>query len=280
MSYGENEAVRGIDLEVRRRRDLRLPRPQRRRQDDHGRDPRGLPQTDRGRGAGAGRGPRARRERLARPDRHRPAVEQPRPLPDRARVARTVRRVLQPPALGRGDDRAGRPGGEGRRAGAQALRRPAAAARRRHGAGRRPRAALPRRADHRLRSLRPAPVLGRDRGPPRPRQDDLPHHPLHGRGAAPRRPGDDHRRRPDRRRRHPRGPRRTREGRRRRSATATPRGEEVTIETARPGAGAQPPHRRRAGARRGARRPRSDAPLARGRLPRPHLDRPRRREPE
>ena len=37
---------------------------------------------------------------------------------------------------------------------AQALRRPAAPARRRHGPGRRPRAALPRRADDRLRSRR------------------------------------------------------------------------------------------------------------------------------
>ena len=159
-----------------------------------------------------GEDPASTRARLARPDRHRPAVEQPRSLPDRARVARALRRVLQPPALGRGDDRPDRPRGEGRRTGAQALRRPAAPPRRRHGAGRRPRAALPRRADDRLRPLRPAPVLGRDRGPARPRQDDLPHHPLHGRGAAARRPGDDHRGRPDRRRGHPRGPRRTRKG--------------------------------------------------------------------
>ena len=41
------EAVRGIDLEVDARRDLRLPRPQRGRQDDHGRDPRGLPRPRR-----------------------------------------------------------------------------------------------------------------------------------------------------------------------------------------------------------------------------------------
>ena len=102
---------------------------------------------------------------------------------------------------------------------AQALRRPAAPARRRPGADRRPRAALPRRADHRLRPLGPAPVLGGDRRPARARQDRLPHHPLHGRGAAARRPGDDHRRRRDRRPRHPRGPRRPRQPARRRSAT-------------------------------------------------------------
>ena len=271
MSYGETEAVRGIDLEVRRGRDLRLPRPQRRRQDVDGRDPRGLPQTDRGRGVGARRGSGARGERLARPHRHRPAVEQPRPVPDRARVARTVRRVLQPPALGRGGHRPRRPRGKSRRAGAQALRRPAAPPRRRHGAGRRPRAALPRRADHRLRPLRPAPVLGRDRGPARPRQDGLPHHPLHGRGAAPRRPGDDHRRRPDRRRRDPRGPRRTRQGD---DHDPLPRrgGRGGLDRDPRPGARAEPAHRRRDGARRGPRGPGSDAALARGRLPRPHRD--------
>ena len=50
--------MRGIDLEVATRRDLRLPRPQRRREDDHGRDPRGLSQAQRGRGQRARRGPR------------------------------------------------------------------------------------------------------------------------------------------------------------------------------------------------------------------------------
>ena len=42
-SYGDVEAVRGVDLEVDAGRDLRLPRPQRRRQDDHRLGPRGLP---------------------------------------------------------------------------------------------------------------------------------------------------------------------------------------------------------------------------------------------
>ncbi len=78
---------------------------------------------------------------------------------------------------------------QGRCAHRQPLRWPAAPARRRHGADRRSRAALPRRADDRLRSLGPAPGLGDDRRPARPRQDGLPHHPLHGRGAAARRPG-------------------------------------------------------------------------------------------
>ena len=52
---------------------------------------------------------------------------------------------------------------QGRRPRRQPLRRPAAPARRRRRADRRPRAALPRRADDRLRPLRPPPGLGRDR---------------------------------------------------------------------------------------------------------------------
>ena len=131
---------------------------------------------------------------LARADRHRPAELPPRPLPDRARVARPLRRLLRRAAADRGDDRAGRPRRQGRRPRRLALRRPAAPPRRRHGADRRPRAALPRRADDRLRPLGAAPGLGDDRRPARARQDRLPHHPLHGRGAAARRPGDDHRR--------------------------------------------------------------------------------------
>ena len=66
--------------------DLRLPRPQRRRQDDHGRDPRGLPRAQRGRGRGAGPGPgrarrRAWRERIG----HRAAGVPPDARADRAR---------------------------------------------------------------------------------------------------------------------------------------------------------------------------------------------------
>ena len=55
---------------------------------------------------------------------------------------------------------AGRAGGEGRRPGLDAVGRPAAPPRRRPRPDRRPRAAVPRRADHRLRPLRPPPGLG------------------------------------------------------------------------------------------------------------------------
>ena len=70
---------------------------------------------------------------------------------------------------------------------------------------------LPRRADHRLRSRRPPPVVGADRRPARPRPDDPADHALHGGGAAARRPRGRARRRPP-----DRGGRARRAGRRRR----------------------------------------------------------------
>ncbi len=48
--YGDVKAVDGLDLEVRRRGVLRPARPQRRRQDDDDRDPRGPDDSRRGRG--------------------------------------------------------------------------------------------------------------------------------------------------------------------------------------------------------------------------------------
>ena len=58
----------------RPRRDLRPARPERRRQVDDRRDPRGLPPAHGGRGQRARHRPRARRPRLEGPARHRAAV--------------------------------------------------------------------------------------------------------------------------------------------------------------------------------------------------------------
>ena len=106
--------------------------------------------------------------------------------------------------------------GRARRPRRDAVRRPAAPARPRARHRRRPRAAVPRRADHRLRPVRPPPGVGADRRPARARQDDPPHHPLHGGGAGAGRP----RRRDRRRPRDRRGRRRTRSARRRASRSS------------------------------------------------------------
>ena len=90
------------------------------------------------------------------------------------------------------------PVGEGRRSRRAALRRPAATARRGAGADRRPRAALPGRADDGLRPLGATPGVGGGGEPARARQDRVPDHALHGGGAGAGGPGGDHRRRPDR----------------------------------------------------------------------------------
>ncbi len=65
-------------------------------------------------------------------------------------------------------------------------------------ADRRSRAALPGRADDGLRPLGATPGLGGGGEPARPRQDRVPDHALHGGGAGAGGPGGDHRRRPDR----------------------------------------------------------------------------------
>ena len=110
------------------------------------------------------------------------------------------------------DDRARRPDRAARRTHRPALRWAAAPPRRRAGADRRPRARVPRRADDRLRPLGSPPRLGGDREPARARQDDLPHHALHGRGAGAGGPRGGDRRGRDRRRGHARDARRPRSG--------------------------------------------------------------------
>ncbi len=85
-------------------------------------------------------------------------------------------------------------------------RRPAPPARHRDGAGARSEADLPRRADHRARPAGAGESLGAHlRAAHRSRRDDLPDHPLSGRGRRALRPHPGHRPRRDRRERHPRG---------------------------------------------------------------------------
>ena len=146
----------------RRSRDLRLPGAERGREDDHGRDPRGLPRAQRRRGLGARRRPRERRVAVAPADRDRAPGVQHAARAHGARVARALRRLLRVAAIGRRDDRAGRARERRRSAGRPPVRRPAAPARRGSGAGRRPGAPVPRRAHDRLRSLGPAPGVGGD----------------------------------------------------------------------------------------------------------------------
>ncbi len=228
--------------EGRARRDLRRARAERRGQDHHRRDPRGLPQARQWRGLGARRGPAARRAGLAQPDRHRPAVRGRPRRADRRRDGPPLRGLLpRRPRRGRGHrgrraDRQGRPRGPGQLSGW-----PAAPPRRRARHRRPPGAALPRRADHRVRPGGPAFVLGPDRGPARGRHDGAAHHALHGRGRAPRGPLRRRPRRPDRRSRRARRARRRAASSRPPSGGTTTRAHEERTLTPRPSWPTSPP---------------------------------------
>ena len=191
------EAVRGLDLEVRRRRVLRPARartaPARR---PRSRSSKGCSTPTSGdvevlglrwaprRGArcASGSASRCRRRSFA----------------DKLTVARDARAVPhRSTARGRRADevhRAGRRSREKRDAWVeQPLRRAAAAARGRVRAGRRSGPAVPRRADDRARSAVAPPALGRHPRPARARADDPAHDALHGRGRAAVRPRRDRR---------------------------------------------------------------------------------------
>ena len=201
--------MRGVDFCVQRGRGLRPARPQRRRQDDHGRDPRGPPgahlrprspcsATTRGERAGA------LRERVG-------IVLQSCGVYPHLTVRESVAHFAALYAAPRDVDEvldAGRARQPGRHTGPDPLGRAAAAAGLRAGAGRRPRARLPRRADDRLRPRGAPAGVGDGALAARPRQDRPAHHALPRRGAGPRRPRGDHPRRRD--------PRRGRAGRPRR----------------------------------------------------------------
>ena len=136
---------------------LRAARPERRRQDDDDRDPRGCPEAGRRRRAGAGRGPGRRRPRLAGPHRRgQPGRgRRPRPSPSgrssttspvyHARRDRPAELIAAVGLEEKAGTRVGRLSGGQRRRLAVAL-----------GVQGRPGARLPRRADHRAWTRSPA----------------------------------------------------------------------------------------------------------------------------
>ena len=186
-------AVAGIDLRGRRGRDLRLPRSQRRRQDDDGADA----------------------DHAAAPDRRHARRRRPRRRRRSRRRARAIGVALQEAALdplmtgrelmrlqatlhglpaGRGQAASGRPArprrpDRGRRPPRRhLLGRHAAAARPRLGARPRAPGAVPRRADDRPRPGQPQGDLGGGPRAQRRGHDGLPDHPVPGGGRPARRP--------------------------------------------------------------------------------------------
>ena len=163
-SYDEVEARPRSQLRDRAGRDLRPARPERRRQDDDRRDPRGLPRARRGirRRCSASIPPRAGDSTGGSGS---ASSSSPRRCTRQPHVAESLALFAgyyeQPRDVGRGR-RAHRPRGEARRARAHALRWTAAPARPRARARRRSGPRLPRRADDGLRPAGPPPRLGVD----------------------------------------------------------------------------------------------------------------------
>ena len=233
------------------RRDLRLPRSQRGREDDHAADaghadPPGRRRRHDRRGGPAARpgaGAQAHRLRGAGQRHLRPS---PPPGVDLVHQARMYG-VSKSAAKGLADDgHRGLPARRLRRPQDQHLLRRAAPAPRCR-ARRHPFAPghLPGRADRRAGPAEPGPHVAGGAQAPRQGHDDLPHHPLPGRGRRALRPDLDHRCRADRRRGHPVGSQ-ARDLRRRHHRGPGHAG-----------------HRRRAGARRHARRHRRSSPNSR-----------------
>ena len=159
-SYGKTHAVQGVSFAVEEGACVALLGPNGAGKTTTLEVLEGYLHRDGGRVEVLGKDPQHADRALARADRHRAAGHGGRPVPDGARDPHPHRGLLPPSPRGRRGHRARRTDGEGRLADQQALRRAAAPPRRRLRHHRQPEAALPRRADHRLRPLCPPRRLG------------------------------------------------------------------------------------------------------------------------
>ncbi len=184
--FADVVAVAGLDLEVRRGECFGLLGPQRRRQDDDHRDPRGphAGRCRRGRGARRALGP-GTRSRAARAARH--------PAPGNAAQRQAVGRgdgpavpIVLPTAAATVDEvlGAGRARDEAPQLGRQAVGRPEAAAGAGLRAGRPARPAVSRRAHDGPRSAIAPPAVGPADAVSRRRRHDPADDALHGRSRA------------------------------------------------------------------------------------------------
>ena len=281
--YSGVRAVQGIDLDIRPGEIFALLGPNGAGKDHDGGDPGGIPEPRQRRGDRARLRSRTPADQAEEPDRDRLADPGRRAVPHRDRDHPDVRQLLPAPTAGCRGHRPGRAGRQARQPGHEAIRRPGAAARRRDRPSWRPRPALPRRAHDGLRPVSPAGGLGGGQEPGVARQDGAADHPLHGRGAVPRRPGGGDRRREDRRGGAPgharrpqpsRGPRPVPPARRAHSPGRAGRSSEsgrihrIRLPRRRPGSA--PAHRLGPRRRRQPRRPGGDQAVARGRVPVAH----------
>ncbi len=169
-AYGDNVAVAGVDLDVHRGEVFALLGPNGAGKTTTVEILEGYRQPRRAaRSRVLGADPAHADAGLAGPGRHRAAGHRRVRRADRRRGGPPLRRLLPGRRRPGQGDRAGRAGRQGRGPHAHPLRRAEAPPRRGAGHHRPPRAALPRRADHRLRPGGPPRVLGADPRPaPRP----------------------------------------------------------------------------------------------------------------